>query len=183
MATCTQYFLAGLGQECKGAASGVKRIFIGLDREWDVNEASGQTAAPHSVTITKDSDITGDTVFYEYFVMDEAASLTSTLNVNNQSGVRYYSNVLSATFVRMRPEKHIEMMALANEKLIVIVEDNNGYFWVLQNASATAETAQSGQATDDLSGYQIEVTSRSGELPFQIEESNLPAIDELRIYN
>ena len=119
---------------------------------------------------------------YDYFIMDESTSLVSTLNVNNQSGVRYYSNVINATWVRMRPEKHLELMALANEKLIVIAQDNNDEYWVLTNVNATAETAQSGQASDDLSGYQVELTGRSPKLPYSISQANLPAIDTPEVY-
>lgn len=181
MATCATYSLKGVGQECLGSAAGIKRLLIGLDREWVVTEDTSTAATPHSVTIS--AATTGSPEFYEYYITEESSSLTSQLNINNQNGVKYYSNVVNATFIRMRPEKHIEMLALANERLVIIVQDNNGTYWVLQNASATSETAQSGQAADDLSGYQIELTSREATLPFTIDAGNLPAIDELRVYN
>lgn len=179
MATsCLKYAIKGMGQECAGSAAGIKRLFIGLDREWVVTEESGNT---HTATITAAAGA-DNPKFYDYFIMDESTSLVSTLNVNNQSGVRYYSNVINATWVRMRPEKHLELMALANEKLIVIAQDNNDEYWVLTNVNATAETAQSGQASDDLSGYQVELTGRSPKLPFSIQASNLPTIDTPAVY-
>lgn len=180
MATsCTVYSLKGMGQECNGAVAGLKRLLIGLQREWSVTEGSG-----HSVTITAATGVTGGT-FYEYFIMDESSSLTSQLTVNNQNGVKYYNNVINATFVRMRPEKHIELMALANEKLIIIAQDNNNEYWVLGAdgaATSTSQTAQTGQSFDDLSGYQIELSARSGKLPFSIAEENLPDIDTPAVY-
>lgn len=179
MATsCVKYAITGMGQECAGSAAGIKRLFIGLDREWVVTENSGGT---HSATITAATGATNPK-FYDYFIMDESTSLVSTLNVNNQSGVRYYSNVINATWVRMRPEKHLELMALANEKLIVIAQDNNDEYWVLTNVNATAETAQSGQASDDLSGYNVELTGRSPKLPYSIAYADLPTIDTPEVY-
>lgn len=175
MATCTQYALKGFGQECQGSASGLKRLLIGLDREWDVVPA----ASGHSATIS--ATTTGSPVFYEYFIAEESTSLTSTLNINNQNGVKYYQNVVAATFIRMRPEKHIQMQALANEKLIILVQDSNNQYWVFDNATATAETAQSGLAADDLSGYQIELSGRTPVLPYSVTQ--LPSIDEAQPYN
>lgn len=176
MATsCTQYALKGMGQECQGSASGLKRLIIGLAREWTIVPA----ASGHSATISGTS--TGVTM-YEYYISDESTSLTSTLNINNQNGVKYYQNVINATFVRMREEKHIELQALANEKLVILVQDNNGQYWAFDNASATAETAQSGQSFDDLSGYQIEISGRNALLPYAVSSSNLPTIDTPAVY-
>lgn len=179
--SCTTYALTGFGQECQGSASGVKRLLIGLAREWKVSEDKSTGATPHSATIS--AATSGDVAFYEYYINEEAASLTSTLNVNNANGVKYYSNVITATFVRMRPDKHIELQALANEKLVVIVQDNNGQYWIVENASASAETAQTGQAFDDLSGYQVEITSRTAVLPWALDEDELPTIDTPNVYD
>ena len=183
--SCIKYALTGMGQECNGAVAGLKRLLIGLAREWNVTEDTSASATPHSVTVS--AATSGDVKFYEYYIMDESSSLTSQLNVNNQNGVRYYSNVVNATFVRMRPEKHIELMALAAEKLIIIAEDNNDQFWVIGglggDATATSETAQTGQSFDDLSGYQLEFTARSNALPWYIEESELAGkIDTPAVY-
>lgn len=177
---CATYALKGMGQECVGAASGLKRLLIGLQREWIVTQDTNSAATPHSVTIS--AATTGSPVFYEYFITDESSSLSSTLNVNNQNGVRYYQNVLNATFIRLRPEKHIELIALANERLIVLAEDANNQWWVLENASATSEVAQTGQAADDLSGYQVELSERSATLPWAIDANKLPAIDTPQVY-
>lgn len=168
MATsCSAYALKGMGQECAGAVAGIKRLLIGISSEWNVSAGTAQT-------ITALSGKTTGATFYEYYITDESTSLTSTLNVNNANGVKYYNNVISTTFNRMRPEKHIELVALANEKLVVIAVDNNNQGWFLGAdgyVSATEETAQSGQSFDDLAGYQITLTHRSATLPYGIDES------------
>lgn len=175
MATsCSHFAIVGMGQECAGAAAGIKRLAIGLATEWELKADEGNV---HTATLSGSSTAA---TFYEYYITDESTSLTSTLNVNNANGVRYYNNVISATFVRMRPEKHLELMALANEKLVILAQDNNGQWWAYDNASATAETAQSGQAADDMSGYQIELSGRNATLPYGI--TTLPKIDTPEVY-
>lgn len=168
MATsCSAYSIKGMGKECAGAVAGVKRLIIGLADEWSVSANTAQT-------ITALSGKTTGATLYDYYISDESTSLTSTLSVNNANGVKYYTNVINATFNRMRPEKHIELVALANEKLIVIAVDNNNQGWFLGydgNVTATEETAQSGQSFDDLAGYQVTLSQRSATLPYGIDES------------
>lgn len=177
MATsCSHFAIVGMGQECAGSAAGLKRLMIGLAREWTLTPSTGGT---HTATLSGSSTAA---TFYEYYITDESTSLTSTLNVNNANGVRYYSNVINATFIRMRPEKHLELMALANEKLVILAQDNNGQYWAFDNASATAETAQSGQSFDDMSGYQIEISGRNSALPYGIDSGSLPKIDTPNVY-
>ena len=169
---CTSYTLKGMAQECKGSVAGLKKLYIGLIDGFTVS------TTPSSHTATISAKTTGDTL-YEYFVTDESSSLTSTLTKNSQNGVKYYSNVISATFVKMTPAKHLELQALANENLIVVAVDNNNQGWLLGADSfvtASEETAQSGQAFDDLSGYQITLNHRSAELPFGISTENLPIV-------
>ena len=176
MATaCTQYFLAGFGQECLGSASGLKRLAIAPARDFELVPDEGASA--HTATFSATSTAS---TFYEYYISDEAASITSTLNVNNQNGVRYYLNTVTATLVRMRPEKHMELIALANERLVVLVQDANGTWWGYDNAKCTSQTAQSGLAADDLSGYQLEIQGRNPVLAYGI--TNSPAIDTHPVY-
>lgn len=164
---CTSYTLKGMAQECKGSVAGLKKLYIGLiDDISGVTTTSAQTISAFSLKAGKK--------LYDYFVTEESSSLTSTLTKNSQNGVKYYNNVINATFVKMTPEKHLELQALANEKTFCIAVDNNGYSWFLGADSfvtATEETAQSGQSFDDLSGYQVVLTHRSGSLPYSIAEN------------
>lgn len=168
MATsCSSYFLTGMGKECAGAVAGVKRLIIGLANEWNVSAGTAQT-------ITALSGKTTGATLYDYYIADESTSLTSTLNVNNANGVKYYENICAATFNRLRPDKHLELVALANERLILIAVDNNNQSWFLGfdgSVTATEETAQTGQSFDDLSGYQVTFSQRSATLPYGIDES------------
>ena len=87
--TCGQYTLNGMGQVCGGSVAGLKELYIGLAREWDVTTGTG-----HTVTVTKKSGAPSGASFYSYFITEESSSLSSTLTVNNQNGVKYTTTFL-----------------------------------------------------------------------------------------
>ena len=63
MATsCTAYSLKGMGQECSGAVAGLKRLLIGLAREWNLTPGEN-----HTVTISAASGATGATFYAKWF--------------------------------------------------------------------------------------------------------------------
>lgn len=166
---CSQYTLNGIAQECGGSVAGLQNLYFGL-----VSDITGVTYTDSAQTIDTLSLASGKKI-YEYYVTDESSSLSSTLTKNTQNGVQYFTNTINATFVKMTPAKHLEMQALANEKVFIIAKDNNNEYWAIgvRDSFATVGeiTAQSGQAFDDLSGYQIVANHRSGFLPFSISES------------
>ena len=165
---CTSYTLKGMAQECGGAVAGLKKLYIGL-----LDDLSAVTVTESAHTVSTFTLASGKKM-YDYFVNEESSSLSSTLNRNSANGVLYYLNSISATWVKMTPAKHLELQALANEKMFVIAEDNNGYSWLLGADSfvtAAEETAQTGQSFDDLSGYQVTLNHRSGSLPYGIDKS------------
>ena len=166
--SCQSFTLKGIPQECAGSVAGLKTLYFGL-----VDDISAVTFTDSAQTIDTLTLKSGKHL-YEYFVTEESSSLNSTITKNPQNGVQYFTNQLNATFVRMTPEKHIEMEALSNEKLFFVAEDNNGYLWTsLRDSfvSVSEITAQTGQSFDDLSGYQIVANHRSGFLPFSISKS------------
>lgn len=166
---CQSYSLTGIGQECAGAVAGLKKLYFGL-----LDDVSAITFSAGTQMVTNFELKTGKKL-YEYFVTDESSSLNSTMTRNSQQGTLYFTNTINATFIKMTPAKNLEMQALANEKLIVIAEDNNNQNWLLgadSFATANEITAQSGQAFDDLSGYQIVINHRSGYLAMGINKSD-----------
>lgn len=165
---CTSYTLKGMPQECNGSVAGLKKLYIGL-----LDDISAVTVTESAHTVSTFTLASGKKI-YEYFVTDESSSLTSTLNRNAANGVLYFLNQISASFVKMTPAKHLELQAMANEKMFIIAEDNNNFSWLLGADSfvtAGEETAQTGQSFDDLSGYQVTLNHRSASLPYGIDKS------------
>ena len=166
--SCQNRTLKGIQNDCMGSVAGLKKLYFGL-----ADSISAVTYTDSAYTINSLTLKSGEHL-YEYYVTDESSSLTSQMTRNSQNGVFYITNTINATFVRMTPEKNLEMQALISEKLFCIAQDNNNYYWAIgvrdSFATASQGNAQTGQAFDDLSGYQLQVDHRSGFYAYAISE-------------
>ena len=108
--------------------------------------------------------------WYTYEFARNTGSLNSTLTKDEANGTRYYTNTLELVFNKLSAAKHLEVEALAAEKLAVIVEDWNGKKWYLgvdQYVSGAAEEAGTGTSADDRNGYTVTIDGTSAYLPFE----------------
>lgn len=162
---CLNYTtLKGIGLDCNPVLAGIKKVYLGYFDEFNVT--LNQSA--HTATIEAE----GEGKFYPFTVTVNTGGLTSTLTRNDQNGVRYYTNTITVQFTKLEAEKHLEVMAMAAESLIGIVETNDGKYWLVGADSyltGSNSTAQTGSSFDDLNGYTVELTQRSGYLPFEVQ--------------
>ena len=90
--------------------------------------------------------------------------MNSVLTKDDANGTRYYTNTLTLVFNKLEAQKHLEAMALAAEKLVALVEDNNGKIWFLgadAYVSGTAEEIGTGASADDRNGYNVTIEGTS----------------------
>ena len=90
---------------------------------------------------------------------------------NDANGSFYYTNTVALQFTKMEAKKSAEIAALAKAHSIIVVKDLNGQYWVVgadTYATASADTAQSGQGVDDLNGYNITLDAMSAYKPLSI---------------
>lgn len=164
--------LKGIPLTCENNLGGVKAIYIA-----DYANITGIVVDPSTQKITNVNGGAGK--FYTFTPPKNNASLTSTLSKDETAGTLYYTNEVTANFIKMTTDKRAEMDALVNGQLAVIVLDSNGLYWYLgadDYASATANVGQTGTAKTDTNSYSITITDMSAELPYEVDPS---IIDEL----
>jgi len=159
--------LNGLQASCDSSKGGILKVWMApYDK---VTAISADTAG----TITAVT-LTGDTQWAEYNFKRGTGSMTSTLNVDDANGVNYVSTDLVLQFNKMDTTKRIEMTALALSEVIVVVKDANNKYWLLGKdgpVSASAGTAQTGQARTDGNMYQITLQANDDTYPFEAAAS------------
>lgn len=175
MAKClSNYTLKGILDSCDSNIGGVEVLWAGYHGDFNITVDE----ATHTVSAMTSASTKVSGKLYEYHFNKGAASMTSTLTVNEDSGSRYYTNVASMQVARLRADLYLELEALASEKLIVIVKDNNGICHLFDPstyAKGSNETAQTGQSFDELNGATIEISQTAGHLPYVIDYSKFSA--------
>lgn len=162
---CLPKGLKGLPEECESSLSGLEIAYIG-------EKANFQIAIDKdTMTVTGITGSTETGKLYAYHFNLQTGSLNSEMTRNDANGSFYYTNTVALQFTKMEAKKSAEIAALAKAHSLVVVKDLNGQYWVIgadTYATASTDTAQSGQSVDDLNGYNITLETRSAYKPLSI---------------
>ena len=161
----SNYTLQGVAFDCNANLAGIRNIWLTYYDDADVEGAIDYSA--HTISaVTLSTGVT----WYKYSFARNSSSLNSVLTKDDANGTRYYTNTLTLVFNKLEAQKHLEAMALAAEKLVALVEDNNGKIWFLgadAYVSGTAEEIGTGASADDRNGYNVTIEGTSAYLPFE----------------
>lgn len=173
MANCEAiYALKGISSElCEGNVGGIKTAYIALKSDVTIKpNTNTETGKPTSTaTITTE----GNTAkFYQYEFRKNTSTFTSTLNADADNATQYWTTEAVLQFKKTEAAKRSSVMALCQNDVVVVIEDNNGKHWVLgaDNAvTATAGNQTMGTNRSDSNHYEITLTDESNELPYEVE--------------
>lgn len=158
--------LSGLVRDCSPSMGGIIEVLIA-----NYSDVTGVT-----VTDNKISAITmaSSAKFKKYEFARNTGSLTSNYTIDQTSGVRFVASDLVLMFNRMDTQKRIEISALAQNDLYIIVKDANGKYWFLgkdEPVNATAGDGLTGTARADRNGYSITLQDNSHEMPYEVVDT------------
>lgn len=157
---CSQT-LAGIARDCSSNMGGIKNVYIANLADVDsVTVTSGVITAVTMLSSKK---------FYKYAFAPFTSSLTSNWNVSPENGTKYVESTLTMVFNKMDATKRLEIVALAQSELVVIVEDNNGTMFYLGYEEGVrlinGSNGQTGVNRGDRNGYTVVLQDVAGELP------------------
>lgn len=163
--------LNGLARDCQPSMGGIVEAHA-INREYiaEIAVSEGQISA---------IELTGDEKFKSFFFNRNTGSMTSNYTLDPATGVRYVTTDLALQFNRMETAKRVEMTALAQNELALIVKDANGKYWLLgkdEPVMATAGEGVTGTARGDRNGYGITLQDTSLEMPFEVDPSIVAAL-------
>lgn len=167
--------LAGRGVGCKDALGGIKRIYVaqwtdGIWEDISSGEVAGATAA-----IT----------FYTYDMTRGSGSLNQTITSDLAAGTVFFDQVCSVTFNKAATSDITEISNLVKGRMAVLVEDNNGNWFVMghQNGvEVSGGTAQTGTAAGDQNGFTLEFSAQDvAPAPFLALTNGAPSDTDITI--
>lgn len=139
--------------DCKDNVGGLKAVwFISANDVASVTESSGLITA-----ITKASG----KVFYKYQLVRNTSSWTETIAGSTENGTVVYNQELLIVINKMQVSVRNEILLLAQNNLVAVIEDQNGKYWLagrLNGLDLTAGTAGTGLAQSDRNGYSLTFT-------------------------
>ena len=161
MASCTSYTLSGLNAGCKDSVGGVAKIWL-ADKSavsWTISQ---NVATP-----------SGTSAFKVYNLRRGAASMTSTLTVNDNAG-SYFTTEIAMNFLKMESAKRLEVMAMLMGQTTGVVKDKNGKYWAIgieNPLEGSAGTGETGTAASDANMYTVTISVDDAELPYEITDA------------
>ena len=149
----------GYTLDCRESLGGIKAVWlIAQGNVSSVTEASGIVSA-----ITK----AASKVFYKYELVKNTGALTETITTSVENGTVFYAQELSIVLNKLQANTRNEILLLAKNTLMAVVQDANDKYWLLGRYSGldvTGGTSATGTAQGDRNGYSLTFTGGEKEL-------------------
>lgn len=140
-------------EPCKDSVGGLKNLYF-------VNYGD-LGAITYDVTNTDVIDaVAGTPDAYKYEIKG-ASSFTQNIQSSRDTGTTAFEQVIEVTLKKLTIADHKELKILAFGRPHVIIEDNNGNYFLAgleHGADVTGGTIVTGTAMSDLSGYTLTLT-------------------------
>ena len=160
---CSQT-LTGILNDCAASMGGIVEVYIANHSDVSaVTVTSGQVTAISMASSAK---------FHKYAFPRNTGSLSSNYQIDDAAGSKFVQSDLVLQFNRMDTTKRVEISALAQGELAVIVKDANGSYWYLgldAPVKASAGDGLTGTARADRNGYSITLQDNSLEMPANVK--------------
>lgn len=168
---------AAIALDCLDAIGGVKNLWVSTDFEF-TSITAGATSG-----ITALTGGTGD--FYQVELPKDTASITETFNVSQVNGTAFWDQAVTISVQHLSSAKRQQIQLLAyNRASRVVVEDNNGIYWLVgltRGCTLTAGTTATGTAPGDATQYNFTLSAQEPEMMYQVE--NLAALTGVSFIN
>jgi hypothetical protein len=156
----------GYTLDCKDSLGGLKSVlFI---------ESENVSVATEAAGVVTDISLAVGKYFYKYELVKETSMFMETVTASIQNGTIFYAQELTIVLNKLQANTRNEILLLAKNNLVAIVEDKNGKYWYLgQNGGLdiTGGTAGSGTAAGDRSGYELTFSGQEKELAPEVSSS------------
>lgn len=163
MANCNSLTLNGIGMECAKAVGGVKAVYIALK-----SDVTGVALDSNGASIT---GITAqDGAFKTYLFHKNTASMSTETEAPDDDFPQFNTTV-SMVFSRMNAAKRVEMMAMALNDTVAIVETVEGtkfYLGYNMGLIISALAGETGTVYSDKNQYTISLIDHAEQLPYPV---------------
>ncbi len=160
----------GFVLDCKESLGGVKSVrFVEFDNVASIAYAAGVA------TLT----MAAGKKFWKYAQVRETSSFTETITANVQNGTIFYQQELTVILNKLAAATRNEILLLAKNRLMAIVEDMNGSFWLVgakNGADITSGNSATGTASGDRNGYSLTFQAMEADPMWSVSSAAISAL-------
>lgn len=160
----------GFVLDCKESVGGIKSVrFVEFDNVASIAYAAGVA------TLT----MVASKKFWKYAQVRETSSSTETITANVQNGTIFYKQELTVILNKLAAATRNEILLLAKNRLMAIVEDMNGNFWLLgakNGLDITGGNSATGTASGDRNGYTLTFEGMEADPMWSVSSTAISAI-------
>lgn len=168
MGCCT--VLAGILKSCGAAIGGIKSAWIAC-----ADDVTGVTVTADQVSAIAASA----GAFKEFQFRKDTGNFTTTINSDTTTGTLNYTTDIVLQFLKQETAKRIEVQALAQSDLAVIVLDSNGTYWYFGDSypvTLSAGTGETGTALADFNGYNVTLQDVNLHMPYEVTKAAMDTL-------
>lgn len=162
----------GYNLDCRDSLGGAKSVYL-----TEFANVSGITASAGVVSaITK----TTGKRFWKYNQERGNLEASEDIETNIQNGVVVYKPTITMVLGKMQATIRNEIILLAMNDVVAVVEDRNGKFWYYgrQNGLALSTgKAGTGKAGTDLNGYTLTLTGEEPALALEVSSAIVSGLE------
>lgn len=157
------------GKGCLDAVAGVKKAWIYKHSDVDV---SASTVVSGEVTVmTLVAAPSSATPLFSYEFFSETALGEATSTTSKQNGTTFYDQTVTFPIAKLDIATQLELQSLVTMESGVILEDNNGAYWVYgwnNGLTNNGTKSSTGTALGDANGYQVALSGSEPLMPLNI---------------
>jgi len=178
----------GIKLDCSANTGGVEAIWITAVDDiatLTVNEVDGAPASGDGTVTALTMDASKS--FMKFETLRNSISFEQPSSINLENGSTFYTHTIQFTIPKQDVSKRnkIYQLAAGQQKVLVIVKDMNGNYWLsgVQSDGSTAlalqvsvANAMTGKAKSDMNGYDVTLTAELNTLAFSLSSTLATAV-------
>jgi len=157
---------AGFELQCKDGIGGIKKIYLNAH-----NLYAGALNIDGTSQQVVECDSEGK--LFEFVLPKSTGSFTEEVASSVENGTIFYTQTVTASFHKLSYQRRKQLELIAQNRLFIVVLDNNDNYWVVgyeDGAEVTAASTMTGTAKGDMNGYTITFTADSKNKAYRIED-------------
>jgi len=163
-----------LSLACRDSIGGVKNVYLAqLEHKSTLTEATEGLISAFTLDNGEQ--------FWKYELEHATANFVEAPTANRQNGTIFYQATLNIMLNKRDVATRNQLRLAAQNRLMIIIEDNNGTYWLMGEVNgAMMETSGggSGTALADRNGYELVFMAEEGDMMSEVDSTLISTLTE-----